>query len=405
MFNRDRILTSINVSINYPIGIMYKVDLWLDNSADVAVERRRAAEAVRQARIFNTRQRVMGLDLQALEQQVEERRGREEMEAQREKAFDLLRVNQDQVLMQQLHEEEERKSEANRDLIHYRATRQRAEDTRDADLTFDRQGARGWSIPVPDTELGPASMQAFQGEGIGEKEKRRAQMEQTERDLREQRELSVKQQKENTHRELLKGRELVQLDLRAVQLDAVEEECKRAARVALSNYHLAQAAERAEKERNERMRKEGEDMAEVWHMVTSDILTERPEAALREVGGAIGSVGRPRVLTDRWKGMAPEQLNAIQMQREEQCLERERLRKIDKQREAAWDLQRMTLARDAEEEERKATERQKEKRTEMDRHNEQLARELRQHQQYLSKELYTNKPTAKFFDQFSRSSR
>lgn len=66
---------------------MYKVDLPVDNSADVAVESRRAAEAARQARIFNARNRVMGLDLQALERQVAERLEREEMEGQREKAF------------------------------------------------------------------------------------------------------------------------------------------------------------------------------------------------------------------------------------------------------------------------------------------------------------------------------
>uniref|UniRef100_A0AAY5JW57 RIB43A-like with coiled-coils protein 1 n=1 Tax=Esox lucius TaxID=8010 RepID=A0AAY5JW57_ESOLU len=354
------------------------MDLRVDNSADAAVERRRAVEATRQARIFNTRQRVMGLDLKALEQQVAERKEREEMEAQRERTFDLLRVNQDQVLMQQLHEEEERKSESNRDLIHYRAIRQRAEDTRDADLNFDRQRARGLSIPVPNSELGPASMQVFQGEGLGDKEKRRAQMEQTERVLRAQREQSEQLQRKNTHRELLKGRELVQQDLRAVQLDTLEEECKRAACIALSNYHLAQAAERAEKERNEQMRKEDEDMAEVRHMVTSDILTERPEAAQREGGRVEGSVGGPKVLTDRWRGMGPEQLSAIHKQREEQRLERERLREIDKQRDKAWDLQRMTVTREAEEEERRATELQKEKRTEMDRHNEQLAREQRQ---------------------------
>lgn len=66
---------------------MYKVDLPVDNSVDVAVERRRAAEAARQARIFNTRHRVMGLDLKALEQQVAENKEREEMAGQRERAF------------------------------------------------------------------------------------------------------------------------------------------------------------------------------------------------------------------------------------------------------------------------------------------------------------------------------
>lgn len=40
--------------------------------------------------------------------------------------------------------------------------------------------------------------------------------------------------------ELLTGRELVEKDLRAVQLNALEEECKRAAHIALSHYNQAQ---------------------------------------------------------------------------------------------------------------------------------------------------------------------
>lgn len=93
MFNRQskKIIVLLNFYAYYrytkPRRVMYKVDLPVDNSADVAVERRRAAEAARQARIFNTRHRVMGLDLKALEQQVVENKEREEMAGQRERAF------------------------------------------------------------------------------------------------------------------------------------------------------------------------------------------------------------------------------------------------------------------------------------------------------------------------------
>lgn len=66
---------------------MYKVDLPVDNSAALAVERRRAAEAARQSRIFNPRNRVMGLDLHALNRQVAERREREEIEEESQKAY------------------------------------------------------------------------------------------------------------------------------------------------------------------------------------------------------------------------------------------------------------------------------------------------------------------------------
>ena len=72
-----------------------------------------------------------------------------------------------------------------------------------------------------------------------------------------------------------------------------------------------QAAERTETLREQHRKEEGQNLAEMGYMVTSDILTECPEASER---------GQGRVLTDRWRGMTPLQLNAIHREREEQRL-------------------------------------------------------------------------------------
>lgn len=67
---------------------MYKLDPPEDDdSTQAAVDRRRTAEAARKARVFNTRSRVMGVDLNTLEQQVEERQLQRAAERHREKAF------------------------------------------------------------------------------------------------------------------------------------------------------------------------------------------------------------------------------------------------------------------------------------------------------------------------------
>lgn len=71
---------------------MYKVDLPVDQSIEKAVERRRSAEIARRARIFNTRLRVMGLDLDALSQQVQEKKHQQNIERQRDKVFGKLWV-------------------------------------------------------------------------------------------------------------------------------------------------------------------------------------------------------------------------------------------------------------------------------------------------------------------------
>lgn len=75
-----------------------------------------------------------------------------------------------------------------------------------------------------------------------------------------------------------------------------------------------------EREQQERMRREGEELAELRYMVTSDLLTERPEAAARTTES---SADAPRVLTDRWKGMSPQQISDIHRKRENQLFEKE----------------------------------------------------------------------------------
>ena len=78
--------------------------------------------------------------------------------------------------------------------------------------------------------------------------------------------------------------------------------------------HTHKAAERTETQREQHRKEEGQRLAEMGHMVTSDILTECPEAAER---------GQGRVLTDRWRGMTPQQLSAIHREREEQRLRKQ----------------------------------------------------------------------------------
>lgn len=74
---------------------------------------------------------------------------------------DALRTTNDRILGQSQQEEEERRRELLRELVEYRATHQRPEDSRDADLTCDRQGALAFNLSIPESELGPASMQIF----------------------------------------------------------------------------------------------------------------------------------------------------------------------------------------------------------------------------------------------------
>ncbi|XP_047229352.1 RIB43A-like with coiled-coils protein 1 [Girardinichthys multiradiatus] len=357
---------------------MYNMDLPLDQSKEKALEARRSAERARKARVFNTRLRVMGLDLDALNQQVQEKKCRQNMEKQRDQAFDTLRRCQDETLLQQDNNEKEKRKALHKDLIQLWRSQQQVVDSHDADLQCD-----------------------LKGEGVGGEQMRREQVKKNEKDLLAQMDDNKRREIRAKHKEMLVNRELVHQDLRGLQQAAVEEEHKKAARVALDSYNQALAAEQAENLKEQRRREERENLAEMWHTVNSDMMTECAEAAERHVGG-----GRPpQVLPDRWKGMSPEQLSTFHREREQQRLDRQRQLWDEKIRNATWDLQLLKLSKKAEEKEQRTAEMRREQRIQMDQYNKQLAREQQAHQDYLNKELYTNKPTKDYFYQFNTGSR
>lgn len=82
---------------------------------------------------------------------------------------------------------------------------------------------------------------------------------------------------------------------------------------------LPQAAERAESLKEQHRREETENLAEMWHTMTSDMLTECADAGERDVGGG----KPPQILPDRWKGIRPEQLRSFQRDREQQCQQKQ----------------------------------------------------------------------------------
>ena len=71
---------------------MYKLDIPVDLKEAAAIERRRVMEEARKSRIFNAKTRQIGVDEQALAQQVKDRRQMEDFERKRAEAFGTLSI-------------------------------------------------------------------------------------------------------------------------------------------------------------------------------------------------------------------------------------------------------------------------------------------------------------------------
>ncbi|XP_044856358.1 RIB43A-like with coiled-coils protein 1 [Mauremys mutica] len=379
---------------------MHKVDLPVENKEAAALEARREREKQRLSRIFNARHRTMGVDVEALRSQVEERKLREETEKRRDGTYDAERVLCDRVAQMLEEEERQRVRRLHQAVQEFREQEQPPPTRREWDL-YNPEGLRQDQparVSDYDPRCGPASLQRFAGEDLALPSRRRLQQEQQCRSLEEQRAERLQAMADTKYADTLEDKKRMELDLRAQQLAQLEEECRRAKDLATADYNRAQAAEAAEQHRLARQRDQDDNQAEIHNHLTGQLLTEDPAVAE-------SPLGPHRILTDRWKGMSPKQVEAVWKAQEEQRQENQRLREAERQREAEWEAQRQLAARAAmalEEEERRA---RLQLRKGLDAYNQQLAQEQRAQQQYLQREVYTNPPSAQYHLQFNTSSR
>nr|XP_056707806.1 RIB43A-like with coiled-coils protein 1 [Euleptes europaea] len=379
---------------------MYKVDIQVDTKEATAVAARRNREKQRQSRIFNARYRTMGVDVEALKSQVEERKLRENAEKRRDEAFDADRIQSDKIAQMLEDEEQQRKRRLNQALVEFHQQKQQPSTRREWDINNPTALHKELPARVSDDDprCGPSSMQRFAGESFSGPARQKLLKEQNRRDLEEQRMEREKALADRRYAETVDDKKRIELDLRALELARLEDECRRAKAMAVADFNRAQAAELAEQQRLAQQREQDDNYTEIHNHLTGDILTENPDVAK-------SLVGPHRMVPYRWKGMTPEQLAAVRKTQEEQCKENQRLREEERQREAEWDRQRHLAARAAMGMEEQEQNFRLQLRKSLDGYNRELAEAQKANLQHLEKEVYSNTPTAHYHLQFNTSSR
>lgn len=379
---------------------MYKLDLPVDMKESAAIARRQQREQERQSRVFNARVRTIGVDLQALEQQVNERKWMEEQEHRRSEAFHADMVRNDKIICLLQKRQENDIRELNKSVNEFRQKFQQPETRREFDI-YDpdsKKKDKPARVSDDDPRCGVSSLQKFLGEDLNDKERKKLQQEQL-------REWTIQQMNEKFQEEAnlkqanrLHDLKAIELDQRTMELQLAEQECRKAINQAQKDYNLALAKERKTKEESESRAQQEDNFTEIKNQVFSDLLTENPAVCQ-------SAFGPHRVITDRWKGMSPAEINAIRHTQQKQREEAQRLKEEEEQRNAEWDAQRVAQARAATILERQQERLQKELNKQQAGTNVKLAEEQKSQISYMDKELYTNVPTAAFFTQFNTSSR
>ncbi|XP_074645300.1 RIB43A-like with coiled-coils protein 2 [Tubulanus polymorphus] len=379
---------------------MYKLDLPIDHKEYAAIERRRNMEAQRQSRIFNARVRTIGVDLDAIGQQVADKQQMEDYEKRREEAFaaDAVRYDKIAMLLQKRQEHDIR--ELNQALNEFRALHQQNDSRREWDMNDPDALKKDKPARVTDDDprCGISGMQKFEGEDLNNKARNKFISEQrrawSEAQTKEKMEAEQAQKKAERLHEL----KMRELDQRAMQLKDAEDKCRRAINFATTDFNAALAREAAEKERLHKQQEEDDNATEISNSIFGDLLTENP-------GQAQSAFGAHRVIPDRWKGMSPQQIEDIKKIQEDQMKEKERLRQEEELRNKEWERQQMVNARAGILMEREQDRTLKELQKQLADENQRLAAEQKANLDYMDKEVYTNQPSAAYFMQFNKTSR
>jgi len=379
---------------------MYKLDLPIDLKEAAAIERRRNKELERQNRIFNAKVRTIGVDVQALKEQVHDRNLQEQREHQRHEAFasDLIRNDKIAELLTRRREQDVRN--LNKALNEFRDLHQQPDARREWDLNDPEAKKKDKPARVSDDDprCGISGAQKFDGEDLNSKARKKLMQEQ----MREwtRRQADEKKRHKDLQREADKLYDLhrQEADERAMALANMEEECRRAINESVKDYNQALADEQAEKARLSKQQELDDNFTEMANQVNGDMLTENPDVAE-------SAFGPHRVITDRWKGMSPEQLAEIRRIQELQRQEKKRILEDEAERDREWERQRLFDARSGLLMERESDRVRKGLEKEQVAANTRLAAEQKSNQEYIDNEVYTNRPTAAYFQQWNTTSR
>ncbi|KAJ3217762.1 Protein Tax-1 [Dinochytrium kinnereticum] len=347
---------------------MYKVEIAQDTLQQAAISRRQKLDEDRKQRIFNPKMRTLGIDVNALEEQIRLKNEMKKVERQRDMAFDRsMKYTNDILTMMDEHVNRTRREHL-ANMNQFRKESQRPEQGRDFDL-YDPQAQlkdKPARVGNDDPRCGISGMQKFEGEDLGSDGRARLQKEQirawTEQQIYEK---EMRRNMETQEERNYEAYERLVTDKVSMLQQAVEQARADQARADKEmNERLAEMKRRKEMEDKE---KETEmNTREILNHVYGEFLTERPD-----VFNIHGGHKKER-------------------QREE---------------EARWALQESANHRASLLLDREKQRRSRELAIQIRKQNEMKAVEDRQRKYYIDKVLYTNPPSDEYFGQFNTTSR
>lgn len=371
-----------------------------DLAEAAAIEQRRHRELQKQRRVFDARLRLIGIDTEALDKQVKDRKIQETLQKASDDSIAAEMIKNDKILCI-LDERQIRDiRNQNKALSEFRQQFQQPETRREFDL-YDPQALKKDTparLADSDPRCTVSGLQKFMGEDLNKENRSKFQKEQTREWLLQQQKDWKNALADKKFADDLHDKHRMEFDQRAMELEKAEVATKRAICINNMEFNKALAAELKEKRKLEHDQELEDNLTEIRNLLQGDLLSENPQQAVSSFGGG-------QLITDRWKGMTQEQLKEIRTIQMQQVLEKKRLEEEERQRNAEWDRKRVQAARAELLFERHQRRQNRELRRELDNFNAQLSQEHKSRSDYLDEEVYTNFPSGQYYTQFNTTAR
>jgi len=280
-----------------------------------AIEKKRQFAQERAERLKDPKQRALGIDKAALDEQVREKEAMRKQAAERDAFYDRQALLMDKHALSLQGEVNEIRARRERELNDYRQTFQKRHAGRDFDLN-DPKRVTG-DIPArvndDDPRNGPSSLQRFEGEDLEQMDRRRAQAKQ-QRDWAQQ-QVDEKHAKKWMEAEANRQYEnrLEETNFRTYQVEQNIAEQRRQRDVSQAEFNKALAEQKRREALRDRNLRTQQNLEEIQNMLQSDFLNEK-ESTVTAAGD--------KTKSERFKGLTDAQRLAIA---EEQRRQREEL--------------------------------------------------------------------------------
>ncbi|XP_028172904.1 RIB43A-like with coiled-coils protein 2 [Ostrinia furnacalis] len=362
-------------------------------------ERRRQCELERRSRIFNARNRKIGVDLPFLERQVVEKRAERDEQKRRDLAFAQQMIKDSNVAVVLEAREKEERRRINMEIDAFRSKYQRPEDRREYDLNDPDVLKKQLPPRASDGEpVGMSSAQKFEGEDLDYEERKKIMAAQKNAWLEQQVQERKSAQEERKAAEAAYMMAIKARDARAGELDKLERECRYRLGQANLRYNEALASEKKQLEQIMKEQEEADNTAEMYNNLTSDMLTENPDVAK-------SALGKDRAIGFMYKGMNQEELKKFYAAQKEQMAAAKAKREAQEKMEAEW----QALAKSIQREVARLDIEDQRKRRDIARQlleeNQLLALQQKEKEKYYREVVNNNTPTDDYYSQFNTTTR